>query len=117
MSREFGIESGNLRIKLVLEKERLHIISAYALQANLDKETRRQIWILLYELVQEIPLNENVFLAKIQMGMQEKAEVGKRGSMEEGVLMIWMTWDKQFKFFISKWSRIGQEHQLDWRSQ
>ena len=50
-----------IAIKLVLEKEIINIISAYAPQIGLDETTKKQFWENMDELVQGIPESESIY--------------------------------------------------------
>lgn len=51
-----SIEDNILSIKLALRKETMDIISAYAWLVGLDKETKLELWDLLYEFARMMPL-------------------------------------------------------------
>ena len=51
-----------IAIKLVLEEDIIHTISAYAPQAGLDESVRHQFWEEIDGLLREIPTSEKIFL-------------------------------------------------------
>ncbi|GMP99093.1 hypothetical protein CsSME_00046713 [Camellia sinensis var. sinensis] len=49
-------------VKLVIGGNILNVISAYALQVGLDDQTKRDFWEQMDEILQEIPIKENLVI-------------------------------------------------------
>ena len=55
-------DSRIIAIKLVLDGDIIHIISANASQVGSDESVKRHFWEEIYGLLREIPTSENIFL-------------------------------------------------------
>ena len=113
-----------IAIKLVLEKEIINIISAYAPQIGLDETTKKQFWENMDALVQGIPESERIFIGGDLNGHVGKTSggyervhggygFGERNAVGEAILEFAMAYDLAIAntYFIKR-----EEHLVTFKS-
>ena len=113
-----------IAIKLVLEKEIINIISAYAPQIGLDETTKKQFWENMDGLVQGIPESERIFIGGDLNGHVGKTSggyervhggygFGERNAAGEAILEFAMAYDLAIAntYFIKR-----EEHLVTFKS-